>query len=226
MTWMIASTGAEYHLAGPTAVAPCGRPVHIRDVAHHLAIINQFNGATVRPYSVAEHSLLCCDIAHRAGASVFVQMAALMDDAHEAYTNDLISPAKRAVNAYSMTLGVAAWTAFEAEHAHNVREHFKLLTIFAGHKQLLRTIDMQALATARRDLTAYDQARHLPWPALGDDSANPIAPVNWIQLNTQEREEATWKDWREQFRNRFLELQAKRAVATARFIARTPKTAP
>lgn len=96
MTWMLTSTGVEYHLAGPTALAPCGRPVDIRDVAHHLAIVNQFNGATTRPYSVAEHSLLCCDIARHAGASVFVQMAALMHDAHEAYTNDLVSPAKLA----------------------------------------------------------------------------------------------------------------------------------
>lgn len=211
MTWMLTSTGAQYHLIGPSALAANGRPVDIRDVAHHLAIVNQFNGATTRPYSVAEHSLLCCDIARHAGASVFVQMAALMHDAHEAYTNDLISPAKLAVNSFSMgAAGIAAWGLFEAEHAKTVREHFKLLSVFAGHKALLRSIDSQALATARRDLTQFDATRHLPWGALGDDTAHPVTPATWVRLDTPDREAMTWKDWREQFHTRFLELQIER----------------
>ncbi|WPG36739.1 HD domain-containing protein [Variovorax sp. EBFNA2] len=214
MTWMLTASGAEYHLAGPTSLAACGRPVKIEDVAHHLAIVAQFNGATSRPYSVAEHSLLCADIARRAGASVFVEMAALMHDAHEAYTNDLISPAKLAVNSFSMGAGgVAAWGLFEAEHAKTVREHFKLLSVFAGHRTLLRSIDSQALATARRDLTPFNPARHLPWAVLGDDTVQPVAPADWVRLDTPEREAATWKDWREQFRSRFLELQVQRTLA-------------
>ncbi|WP_268977781.1 hypothetical protein [Variovorax paradoxus] len=40
-----------------------------------------------------------------------------------------------------------------------------------------------------------------------------MAPVDWIRLDTPEREAATWKDWREQFRNRFLELQMQRPLA-------------
>jgi uncharacterized protein len=217
MTWMLTSTGAEYHLVGPTALAPCGRPVDIRDVAHHLAIVNQFNGATSRPYSVAEHSLLCLDIARRAGASVYVQMAALLHDAHEAYTNDLISPAKVAVNSFSMsTSGIAAWGLFEAEHAKAVREHFKLLSVFAGHRALLRSIDTQALATARRDLTPFDAGRHLPWPVLDDNTLQPVAPADWIRLDTSEREAMTWKDWREMFLARFQDLQDARALTIQR----------
>jgi hypothetical protein len=211
MTWMLTANGAEYHLSGPTAYAPCGRPVDIRDVAHHLAIVNQFNGATSRPYSVAEHSLLCCDIARRVGASVFVQMAALMHDAHEAYTNDLISPAKQAVDSYSMAAGIAAWRAFEAEHAKTVREHFKLLSVFAGHRELLRSIDSQALAIARRDLMPFDASRHLPWALLGDNTVQPVAPARWVRLDTPEREAASWKDWRNQFLARFVALQDARA---------------
>jgi len=214
MTWMLTASGAEYHLAGPTSLAACGRPVKIEDVAHHLAIVAQFNGATSRPYSVAEHSLVCADIARRAGASVFVEMAALMHDAHEAYTNDLISPAKQAVNSFSMgTAGIAAWTMFEAEHAKTVREHFKLLTVFAGHKQLLRSIDSQALATARRDLTPYDAAQHLPWPVLGDGTVQPVAPADWLRLDSAEREAKTWKDWRKEFHDRYLSLQVRRTLA-------------
>jgi len=216
MTWMLTASGAEYHLAGPPAYGACGRPVDINDVAHHLAIVAQFNGATSRPYSVAEHSLLCCDIAQRAGASVFVQLAALMHDAHEAYTNDLISPAKQAVNSYSMAFGVGAWHAFESEHAKGLREHFKLLSVFAGHREFLRSIDLQALATARRDLTPYDPSRHMPWPVLGDNTLQPVAAADWIRLDTPERKAATWKDWREQFHNRFVELQVARNGSGAR----------
>lgn len=210
MTWMLTASGAEYHLAGPTSLAACGRPVKIEDVAHHLAIVAQFNGATSRPYSVAEHSLLCCDIAERAGASVFVQMAALLHDAHEAYTNDLISPAKQAVDNYSLAFGIAAWHAFESAHAKGVRAHFKLLSVFAGHRDFLRSIDLQALATARRDLTAYEPSRHMPWPVLSDNTLQPVAPADWVRLDTPERETATWKDWRERFLGRFAELQATR----------------
>jgi len=216
MTWMLTASGAEYHLAGPTAYGACGRPVDINDVAHHLSIVNQFNGATSRPYSVAEHSLLCCDIAKRAGASVFVQMAALLHDGHEAYTADLISPAKQAVNNYSMVAGIAAWRAFETEHAKGLREHFKLLSVFSGHRDLLRSIDLQALATARRDLTPYDPARHTPWPILGDNTLQPVAPADWVRLDTSEREARTWKDWRELFLTRFRELQTERAAASGK----------
>lgn len=208
MSWIITSTGSEYHFAGPASAGWGGRPINIQDIAHHLAIVNQFNGATSRPYSVAEHSLLCCDIAKRAGASVFVQMAALMHDAHEAYTNDMTSPAKIAVNEYSMTLaGVAAWDRFESEHAKEVRSHFKLLSVYAGHRGMLRSIDLQALATARRDLTAFDAALHSPWPVLGDNTIQPTAPADWLRLDTAEREAMTWKDWRKQFLDRFLALQ-------------------
>ncbi|OAK60177.1 hypothetical protein A3K87_23940 [Variovorax paradoxus] len=146
----------------------------------------------------------------RAGASVFVQMAAQLHDAHEAYTNDLISPAKQAVNSYTMAFGIGAWHAFEAEHAKGVREHFKLQSVFAGHREFLRSIDLQALATARRDLTPYNPSRHMPWPVLSDNTPQPVAPADWLRLDTPEREAATWKDWRERFLRRFAQLQATR----------------
>lgn len=117
------------------------------------------------------------------------------------------------MNSFSMAGGIAAWTLFEAEHAKTVREHFKLLSVFAGHKALLRSIDLQALATARRDITPFDAARHLPWPVLGDNTVQPATPADWVRLDTSEREAMTWKDWREQFHSRFLELQVGRNLA-------------
>ena len=98
MSWMITATGAEYHLTGAASMTDAGRPVRIEDIAHQLAIINRYHGATIRPYSVAEHSLLCSEIAQRIGLSLVAQMAALLHDGHEPYTNDLSSPAKAALN--------------------------------------------------------------------------------------------------------------------------------
>jgi 5'-deoxynucleotidase YfbR-like HD superfamily hydrolase len=210
MSWMITATGAEYHLHGPGAMTDAGRPVRIEDIAHQLAIINRFHGATSRPYSVAEHSLLCSEIAQRAGAPLIVQMAALMHDAHEAYTNDLSRPAKTTVNFRSVAAGgTRAWDVFENEHAKVVRAHFGLLTVFASHRAALREIDLVALATERRDLTAWCTATHAGWDVLrdnDDDPANRICPVPWMSLDTPERAAMTCADWRQQFIDRFDEI--------------------
>ena len=86
-------------------------------------------------------------------------------------------------------------------------------TVFAGYKQLLRSIDSQALATARRDLTPYDAAQHLPWPILGDGTVQPVAPADWLRLDSADREAKTWKDWRKEFHDRYLSLQVRRTLA-------------
>lgn len=61
MTWLVMSNGAEQDLSGPGAARP---RYTIESLAHQLAQINRYTGATRRPYSVAEHSLLCADMAH------------------------------------------------------------------------------------------------------------------------------------------------------------------
>lgn len=216
MTWMLTASGADYHLSGPMMLSPDARPISVDDIAHHLSIINRFTGATSRPYSVAEHSLLCCDIAARAGAPAFVQLAALMHDAHEAYVSDMSSPAKTAVNGYSMTGGgIPAWSVFETEHMKAVRRHFGLMTAFAGYGGLIREIDLQALATERRDLTAYDPERNAGWTVLGEGGSTPIKPLDWVRLNTPVREDTTWQEWREDFKRRFHRLQANAKASNA-----------
>lgn len=59
--------------------------ISIRDVAHHLALINRFRGATTVPVSVAQHSVwvsrLCDDR---------VALQGLLHDAAEAYLGDVV----------------------------------------------------------------------------------------------------------------------------------------
>jgi hypothetical protein len=209
MSFMITATGAEYHLCGLAMLDPAACEIRIEDIAHHLAQINRFTGACVRPYSVAEHSLLVSEIAQRAGASVYVQFAALLHDAHEAFVTDVSSPAKEAVNYLAgLSGGTRAWAQFEGIHARLVRQHFKLTSVFAGNQHALRLFDLQALATERRDLTAWREGTHAPWGVLGDgqDLAMRIAPIDWVRLDAPEREHMTWSDWRAAFADRFDEL--------------------
>lgn len=208
MTWMLLASGRDYHFTGPAALEADARPVCIEDIGHHLAIISRFTGATIRPYSDAEHSLLCADIAKRMGTSALVQWAALMHDAHEFVTGDMSSPVKRVVNGYSMAAGgVEAWGLFEDEHERVVHKHFGMLTLFRSHAKLIHQIDRIALATERRDLTRFNPAVNKLWPVLQDGTRDAVQPAGWVDLNTIEREATTWRQWRDAFIGRFVELQ-------------------
>ena len=69
----------------------------IEDIAWALARIPRFNGHGDRVVSVAEHSLVVCDL-FGPGASA-VKLAALMHDCEEAYTGDMVKPYKDALPA-------------------------------------------------------------------------------------------------------------------------------
>lgn len=207
MSWMITASGAAYHFTGYSACTEAGRPIRIEDIAHQLAQINRFCGATKRPYSVAEHSLLVSEIAQRDGRSAIVQFAALMHDAHEIYTNDVSSPAKEAINLRSVQSGgTQAWRQFEQEHERVVRRHFGLTSVFSSHRLALQQMDLIALATERRDLLQWS-ADSEPWAVLRDRMPDAIQPLDWISLDCETRAFMPWSDWRDAFRDRFDELQ-------------------
>lgn len=90
-------------------------------VAHHLALINRFGGATVRPYSVAEHSLLVVEIMQR---ELGIRrpdwlMLGLLHDAHESMVGDVTEPIKRAMRAdTAQDMDLEDWAAL-----HHLRYH-------------------------------------------------------------------------------------------------------
>lgn len=65
-----------------------------KDIAHRLSNIRRFNGGTIEPYSVAQHSLVMQQILRKRGATPCVQQLALMHDMTEAFMGDLVSPLK------------------------------------------------------------------------------------------------------------------------------------
>ena len=60
MTWQLTATGATFDLcrADPASIS-------LLDIAQSLATTNRYNGAALRPNSVAEHSLLVVEIMQR-----------------------------------------------------------------------------------------------------------------------------------------------------------------
>jgi len=71
----------------------------IEDIAHALSNICRFGGHTRHFYSVAQHSVRCCD--HFLSDSLRLQ--ALMHDAAEAYLMDMPRPIKYRLDNYSET---------------------------------------------------------------------------------------------------------------------------
>ena len=195
MTHMVTIGGLDYHFVPPGI---SGQDIRIEDIAHSLAQINRYTGHARRPYSVAEHSLLVADIAAMADTCPQVQLAALMHDAHEAYTGDVSSPVKQAVG--------QAWHEFEDAHADAVRDHFDLAPTFAYHQAQIRLFDLQALATERRDISGYQPGRNLPWPVI-DTAGHEVLPVAWVQLNHPARNALQWMHWRDEFLRRFVDLR-------------------
>jgi hypothetical protein len=185
MTWLLTATGQTVDLAWLDAES-----ISIDAIAHHLAQLNRFTGACSRPYSVAEHSLLVCEIVERERAvrSPAVLMAALLHDAHEAYCADISSPMKQVLG--------DGWRHTEHRIAHSVRARFAILSASAAARQEIEWADLTALATERAQLLP---ACGPEWPV---SRSHP--PVGWVRL--ADRDGMTWRDWRQAFLDRFAEL--------------------
>lgn len=184
MTWMLTATGSQVDLRFMTHDT-----ISLLDIAHHLAQLNRYTGACSRPYSVAEHSLLVADLLERGttlGPSAL--LAALMHDAHEAYTADLSSPMKRIVG--------PAWAMEEQRIQAAVLRRFGLKEAFAQHHDRIKWADLTALSTERAALLP---ATGPVWPT---STTHP--PADWVDL--AQRATFTWTDWRDAFIDRFAEL--------------------
>lgn len=169
--------------------------VSILDIAWSLSQLNRFYGHSLRPYSVAEHSLLVADILAARGLDVHAQLAGLMHDAHEAYCADLHPATKHMIG--------PAWAKLEKRMEYAVRSAFWLHTAAAMHADSVNRADQIALNAELRDLRGESQA-----------SQNPAHTVpGWVDLLTPERATRTWEGWRDLFVERFSKLQDARNTA-------------
>ena len=110
------------------------------DIARGLANTCRFGGHSKAFYSVAQHSVIVCDLLERDGATPDELMAALLHDASEAYLGDLPHPIK-----HRSELG-AAFKVAEKKLEAVIAERFSLPDASARVKPRDRAL----LATERR----------------------------------------------------------------------------
>jgi hypothetical protein len=83
--WFVTFSGMKFFPAEPEP-----HEILLMDVSHALSQTNRFGGHTVRPYSVAAHSLLVAEL-----LPAHLKLQGLMHDAAEAFMGDVISPIKQ-----------------------------------------------------------------------------------------------------------------------------------
>lgn len=74
--------------------------IDIESIAKALSKICRFGGHCPRFYSVAEHSILACNLALNDGVRGKELMAVLLHDAAEAYIGDMVKPLKVLMDQY------------------------------------------------------------------------------------------------------------------------------
>ena len=188
MSWMLTATGAAVDLRWLDAEC-----ISLLDIAHHLAQLNRYTGACSRPYSVAEHSLLVVELLEHDGeTNPALLQAALMHDAHEAYTADLSSPMKKVIG--------PAWDIEESRIQRAVLQRFGLADAYCRFPAVIKHADLLALSTERTAL--LPQCGPL-WPV---STTHP--PARWVDFRG--RAGFAWHDWRDAFIDKFGELSAMR----------------
>lgn len=148
--WIQTYTGRAVPLIDPQP-----EHIHLPDIAHHLAALNRFTGATHRPYSVAQHSVL---VARRAGGwdgqrfnRIPEARFGLLHDGSEAYLGDVSSPLKSIIRSLYEPLEqgflVAIMLKFGVELTPEIEEAVK-------------RADLELLASEKRDLLNQEPR---PW---------------------------------------------------------------
>lgn len=152
----------------------------IRSIASHIAKICRFAGATTTFYSVAQHSMLVSDLLVAYGPTI--QLYGLMHDAHEAYIGDIPQPVK---NLMADTWGLGApFQPFE-DLTRSIDDaiHRRVglpFPIPAQIRDLIRSADLRALSTEKRDLIA-EPGSSMSWGELPQPARGTIKPMPWMR---------------------------------------------
>jgi 5'-deoxynucleotidase YfbR-like HD superfamily hydrolase len=159
--WVQTASGAAVDLLSPNPAT-----IHPSDIVTALTRLVRFNGHTIVPYTVAQHSVLVSNLvvvlAGKAGVDVgLAYRLAILHDAHEAYVGDIVNPViwlgdiAKPINALKDRLQGAIHARFGvAEYEIDVQT--RLIVDYA---------DRLACAVEKRDILA-DCA--VPWVGLPD----------------------------------------------------------
>jgi hypothetical protein len=179
MTWVQSYRGNAVSL-----VSPDPREIEIEDIAYGLSHIRRFSGATKWPWSVAQHSLLVCQIAKEASPTDHVaHLWALLHDAHEYATGDITSPMQRAVELLLPTGWPNPIKAIQSALDQAIAHRFDIdWNDVQAVKDLVRRADMIALATEKAQLMVREPQPWIPLPPAHDIELQQIGAGNaeWL----------------------------------------------
>lgn len=129
--------------------------IDIDDIAHSLSMQCRYAGHCIRFYSVAEHSVHLARHFRRVGASIEIQLWALLHDATEAYLVGLPRPVKPHILGYA-----------------SAEQH--LMRLIALHFKLLPFEIPQSVKDADRSIIADEAEQNMSSPPVPWNSPPPL----------------------------------------------------
>ncbi|MEM8626971.1 MAG: hypothetical protein AAGF32_03430 [Pseudomonadota bacterium] len=171
--WIELIDGVPYDLInGPH----CPWPLTINQTARMLSRINRFHGATIAPYSVAQHSVHVAEIVANVPGVVVMPLDAayaLLHDVHEVVVGDIPSPIKQLLT-YQNPTGMIGFEALCDAIDRSVFRAFGLpKTPSLPTHGAVKKADLIALATERRDLMPKSHHSWGPLPAPWERTIKP-----------------------------------------------------
>lgn len=143
----------------------------MRDIAGALSKICRFGGQINDFYSVAEHCVNCAAVAKRDGQSLEVQQWALLHDAAEAFTGDIVKPLKIMLTDFS---------AIENAIEDAILKKFGIDTkdiLWTDVLDVVREIDNAMLICEKRQLFTRDET---PWAGEGEVRELSVKVKRWM----------------------------------------------
>ena len=152
----------------PTEMTP--EDVRLVDIAHPLSLLCRGTGQVRFFFSVGQHSINCALEAEARGLPRDIQLAALLHDAGEAYTSDVIRPVKRHLQGY---------TPIEKGIQRAILEKFGVLHVLEGDGwQEVRSID-DGMLTHEANALFTDASGFVPVPLAREPI---IAPAPFLEV--------------------------------------------
>jgi len=159
---------------------PKPEDICIEDIAHHLALINRYNGAIRVPYSVAEH---CVRASYLTTGDPLVN---LLHDSAEAYIGDIIAPHKYGLGwDFLSPFGAISYGQVEAEILRQIGKALDVseLACWLTMPKETKAADITMYLTEVRDLMppqGYKLFRELGWIPDGfEPLPDRIVPWAW-----------------------------------------------
>lgn len=169
--WSQTVSGLKFHPQDPD-------PDNIRlyDIAHQLALVNRFGGATKYPYSVAQHTLLCAALAKRLHPGDHEMYRwALLHDASEYVLGDMVRPVKVLLPEYRE---------IEDRLMGLIATRFGLAPLTPTGHHALKHIDNTACMIEKAALLPYSVTWQAMPPALPGYDAY-VQETSWLHISSQ-----------------------------------------